>query len=167
METLAWRRQDQEKTLVESTCGGKGHTSVGLEPCPGPALPSIPGSKHPEQSDRASFPVFDVGHVGDGMNEPRLSINKPGPPNMSLTGSHKAQAGSRSPRHVQSRILPHCVCSIKLSVGNAGSREPAKPKQCLCFPTFCGCLAGLLRVLLSTNSWLAFEHSQSSTVTAA
>lgn len=147
---------------------GKGHALRGAGarvrawPCS-----AFTGVDSPERSGRASFLAFDVGPVGDGRNEPRASINKPGPPNMLLTGSHKGQAGSRSPRRAHSRVLAHCVRSIKLPVGNAGSREPAKPKRCLCFSTFCGCLAGLLRVLLSTNSWLAFEHSQSSTATAA
>lgn len=94
------------------------------------------GVNSPEQSGHASFPDFDAGHVGDGRNEPRASINKPGPPNMWLTGSHKGPAGSRSPRHAHSRVLAHCVRSIKLQWETLGAENQLSPNGAFAFPPF-------------------------------
>lgn len=114
---------------------GEGHALRGAgAPCPAGPCSAFTGGNSPEQSSRASLPLFDVGNVGDDVNEPRVSIHKPGGLQTCCSLVHtKARLAAAHLGMLTAGSLMHCVRSIKLSVGNAGSGEPAKPKRSLCF----------------------------------
>lgn len=84
-------------------------------PTPALALLSIPGaSTAPERSNCTSVPVSDVGDgtqtralwFGDGVNEPHMSISKPGALQTRSSFVHtKARLAAPLPSRVHSRIL--------------------------------------------------------------